>query len=506
MENHSGYISFGKLGQFHPTTVMACFSLLYAAAWTSVTLLLFGHTLFMWDTVTELMWGQDFLLLPPWHPPLPNWLLNIFFQLGGFFGIAVISPLSHALCLFIVYLFARRFFDPHKALLSAMLLIGIYFFTTVDVMRYNHNTAQPIFWILVIYLFHSCLRGKGLHYWCFLGAAAAACFLVKYTAVFLLICAPIWLLIDPEARKLLWTPGPWISLGIFLLLIAPHLTYFYLYDGSIRNPSYAYASAGDVILESIRKHWLMFVILALTGFLWKGAIEWGRPLSRDDRFLLVFALLPLLLVFLAGDIMNQKYTLRWFRPFFTLSGLLAMRFLAGRATLERCHWGIYACIAALIIAPGVALTKASYTGKMFRFQEGSFISLSSLADKIDAIFAEHTKYDPRRGRILIAPYLDHKPLAGTVFMMAKPQPKLFFHTNTRLSPTIDQKTLCDSTIILSLKDRKSGYARRIKKIISDCVAQGIKPIKFDYLVRYNKPLLAEKPHPPFEIQLILLKK
>ena len=488
---------------------MACIALFYVAAWSSVTLILFGHTLFMWDTMTGLMWGQDWLLLPPQHPPLPNWLLYIFFQLGTW-GTAIISPLSQALCLFMVYLFARRFVEPHKALLSAALLMGLHFFRASAVLRYNHDTVQPIFWILVIYLFYVCLRGKGLHYWCFLGAAAAACFLSKYSAVFLLICVPIWLLIDPEARKLLWTPKPYISLLIFLLLIAPHAAYFYLYDGSIHNPLYANLGAVDIILSCVGKHSWMLIILALTGFLWKGAFSWSRPLSRDDRFLLVFALLPFLLVFPAGNIMDQQYISRWFWPFFTLSGLLMMRFLGGRATLRRCHWGIYACIALLIIAPGFALAKASYQGKILQYREGAFILLSDLADKMDAIFAEHTKDDLHRGRIVISPYSYSKPLAGVVFMMAKPQPKLFFDASPHLSPMIDQKALCNSTIILSHNEQpehNTSYNSLIKKIISDCVAQGVKPITFDFLVHYKKKLWTKKPHhPPFEVKLTLLKK
>ena len=177
-----------------------------------------------------------------------------------------------------VYLFARRFVEPHKALLSAALLMGIYFFNSFYVMKYNHNTAHPIFWILVIYLFHACLRGKGLHYWCFLGAAAAACFLVKYTAVFLLICVPAWLLLDREARKLLWTPGPWISLLIFLLLIAPHVTYFYLYDGynALDRLGGGNWGAGEAILELAQHHWLMFCHIGTDGFFMERRVFVGQ--------------------------------------------------------------------------------------------------------------------------------------------------------------------------------------------------------------------------------------
>ena len=485
----------------------------------------FGHTLFMTDTATALLWGQDWLLLSPNHPPLPNWLLHIFFQAGGTYGTIIISPFILGLCMFMVYLFARRFVEPHKALLSAALLIGTAFFYSSYVIRYNHNTAQPIFWILVISLFHVCLRGKGLHYWCFLGAAAAACLLTKHSGGFLLICVPAWLLIDREARKLLWTPGPWISLGVFLILMAPYAAYFYFYDGSIRNIrntnlSYANDSAGEAILGIAQNHWLMFVILALTGFLWKGAFSWGRPLTRDDRFLLVFALLPLLLVFAAGSIMNQQYYWHWFWPFFTLSGLLAMRFFGGRATLERCHRGIYACIALFIIAPGFPLaqdiyrTKMAYNDGIFPFKKRAFLSSPDLAYKADAILAQHTTYDPHQHRIVIA----KGAFAGAFFMMKSPQIKLFFHAYTRWSPAIDQKALCDSTLIMlpkqnsqdilsmKIENIKHRYHSRIKRVILDCMAQGVQPITFDILVRYRRRLFAQRPHPPREIQFILLKK
>ena len=513
MENHSGYISFGKLGQFHPTTVMACFSLFYAAAWSSVALIVFGDTLHHWDVVSELMWGQEWLLLPPnYHPPLPNWILNIFFQLGGRHSTAIISPFFSGLTLFMVYLFARRFVAPHQALLSAALLVVSLHFQNNWVFIYNHNTAQPIFWILVMYLFYACLQGRGLHYWCFLGAAAAACFLTKYSAVFLLICVPGWLLLDPQARKLLSTRGPWISLLVFLLLISPHLTYFYLYDGSIKQLHRGRYHEGLILSQAVRKHSLMFSILGLTGFLWKGAFSWNRHLSRDNRFLLVFALLPFLLPLLAGSIMGQKFIFIWFWPCFLLSGLLVMRFIGGRATLKRCQWGIYACIALLLFDLGFTLVKKTAALELFPPGNRGGTLLSPLAEKMDAVFAEHTKHIPHQRRIVVAHNVRGQSLAGVVFMMAKPQPKLFFDARP-VYTTIDQKTLCDATIIINSQHKgkfrrlMAGYNSRIEKIISDCVAQGVKPITFDFLVHYQKKLWTEKPHhPPFKVKLTLLKK
>ena len=519
MENHSGYISFGKLGQFHPATVMACFSLFYAAAWSSVFLIVFDDTLHHWDVITELMWGQEWLLLPPLHPPLPNWILNIFFQLGGRHSTAIIGPFFSGLTLFMVYLFARRFVAPHQALLSAALLVVSLHFQNNWVFIYNHNSAQPIFWILVMYLFYACLQGRGLHYWCFLGAAAAACFLTKYSAVFLLICVPGWLLLDPQARKLLSTRGPWISLLVFLLLISPHLTYLFLYDGSIKNLHRGYVNEWFILSQSVRKHSLMFSILGLTGFLWKGTFSWNRHLSRDNRFLLVFALLPFLLPLLAGSIIGQKFIFVWFWPCFLLSGLLVMRFLGGRATLKRCQWGIYACITLLLFDLGFTLVKKTAALELFPPKTRGRTLLSPLAEKMDAIFAEHTKHIPHQRRIVVAHHVRGQSLAGIVFMMAKPHPQLHLNAVYVHNPMIDQKTLCDATIIINsqyneytrrnrkLQRGQTRYKRKTEKIISDCVAQGVKPITFDFLVHYKKKLWTEKPYrPPFKVKLILLKK
>ncbi len=511
------YISFGRLGQLHAGTVMVCISLAYVAAWTALPLTFFNNPFFDWDTTVELMWGQEWFILPPWHPPLPNWLLYIFFRLGGSFSISLMSPLSQAFCFFIVYLFARRFVEPSKALLSAALLLGTHFFYTADLLIYNHNTAQPIFWILVIYLFHSCLHGRGLHYWVFLGAAAAACFLVKYTAVFLLICVPAWLLLYPSARKLLWTSGPWISLSIFLALIAPHVIYFILYDGIIPGLKRPQQGVLDMLLFSIRGHFWMLLVLALAGFLWKGAFSWRWPLSHDDRFLLVFGLAPFCLVFVVGTLLDQGYSYSWFWPFSILSGLLAMRFWGSRATVKRCQWAVYGCIALLIIMPGFALAKISLTGEVRKNGKGPFILLSDLARKMDEIYAEHSIHSRK---IVVVPYDRQHSIAGVAFMMDSPQPRTLFEARSDRNPAIDRKDLCDATIILSYRGKlleklkiqrrkrlMAKYLHSIEGIISDCVAQGVVPITVDVVVGYKPTLwLIDGYPPPFDVSITLLAK
>ena len=165
------------------------------------------------------------------------------------------------------------------------------------------------------------------------------------------------------------------------------MTYFFLYEGSYGSHQTfrrVQHSGSKDLLQSLwlyvtKMHRWTLIILALTGFLWKGASSWSKPLSRDEKFLLVFGLLPLGLVFLVGGLIGQEYRVVWLWPFCTLSGLLLMKFFAGRATAKRCHWGIYACIAFLIIAPAFQFVKTSYTGKLWVLKESAFISFQKFS-------------------------------------------------------------------------------------------------------------------------------
>ena len=154
---------------------------------------------------------------------------------------------------------------------------------------------------------------------------------------------------------------------------------------------------------------------------------------------------------------------------------------------------------------------------MGNWKESAFISFQSLADKLDEISAEHIKPELQQSRVIVAlQEMPYYPLSVVGFMMAEPWPKIFLRANPYFSPTIDQKALCDATIILSYKirndfnrrtkKRNNKYIPATEKIISDCVAQGVKPIRFSHIVRYKKPLLKKEPHPPFEVKITLLTK
>ena len=329
--------------------VMVVFTLL----WTLSAYL--THTAPPLDIVEGLIWGNEWLWGTDKHPPLPAWLIEVFWQIGGIAGVYFLASLALALGLWFVFLLGRRLLGAERAALGAALLLGLIYFLW-PVPEFNHNMAQMPLWAAVIFLFHLCLTDQRIHFWLLLGLAAALCVLMKYTSVFLLLCVPVWLLFDFRARRLLLTLGPWASLLIFLIVLSPHLNF--LVENDFLPFEYVAERAGEgrsplrFLLAQLLNHLPMILILAAAGFFGRGAMMLSmRSLSRDDRFLLFFALGPFILFVLILSIFGAGFRSMWGAPFFMLSGLLAVRFLGGRWTLARSRRAIYGAITLGVAAP-----------------------------------------------------------------------------------------------------------------------------------------------------------
>ena len=329
--------------------VMVVFTLL----WTGSAFV--AHTAPPLDIVEGLIWGNEWLLGTDKHPPLSAWLIEVFWQIGGMAGVYFLASLALGLGLWFVFLFGRRLLGVERAFLGALLLLGIFYFLW-PVPEFNHNIAQMPLWAAVIFLFHLCLTDQRIRFWLLLGLAAALCILMKYTSVFLLLCVPVWLLFDFRARRLLLTLGPWASLLIFLIVLLPHLNFLVENDFLPFEHAQMRAEEGHspfwFLLVQALDHLPMILILASAGFFGRGAMMLSmRSLSRDDRFLLFFALAPLILFVLILSIFGAGFRSMWGAPFFMLSGLLAVRFLGGRWTSARSRRAIYGAIILGFLAP-----------------------------------------------------------------------------------------------------------------------------------------------------------
>src|ERR1700732_1198265 len=71
--------------------------------------------------------------------------------------------------------------------------------------------------------FHAGLRQGKLRHWILLGIALGLGWWAKYFVVILAAPLALFLLLDPDARRRLAAPGPWIGATVTLAVVAPNL-------------------------------------------------------------------------------------------------------------------------------------------------------------------------------------------------------------------------------------------------------------------------------------------
>ena len=461
------------------------FASTYVALWVLAASL--THSSFGLDTLEGLVWGKEWLLGTYKHPTLPSWVLEIAWQVGGGFGVKAILPIFQMLTLWVVYLFARIFVSPQRALLSALLVALCFAWRSFDNV-FNHNTAQPLFWVLVIYLFYLGLNNRKLYWWILLGAAAAACFWIKYNAIFLLLCVPLWLLIDEEARKTLKTPGPWVSLGVFLLLISPQV--YFLLENNFSPLRYGIGRAdrghsGFYFLSAqLLTQLPLIFVLALTGFIGKGFLSITRSLSRADKFILYFAFVPLVLFVFTLIAFGQGFRTQWGYSFFPLMGLVAMRFFSGRFDDIKFTRAFYALLFFIFATPAAnavyTILRPSITTRASKF----LYPQKTLSQAVESHFAKATGKEMK----LIVGRLNIAGRAG-IYMRARPQ--FLYEGSWKKSPWVDKRTACQATAIVWQGDISPAYFRKMYgSIMRLCKVKTRAPIKFSVpFARYKDKAL-----------------
>src|SRR4030095_2438080 len=82
------------------------------------------------------------------------------------------------------------------------------------------------------------LRGGRIDHWALVGLAIGISLWAKYFVVVLIAPIGLFILIDPEARKCLKTPGPYVAAAVALVVMAPHLVWL------VQNDFLPFAYAG----------------------------------------------------------------------------------------------------------------------------------------------------------------------------------------------------------------------------------------------------------------------
>ncbi|KAB2849831.1 MAG: glycosyltransferase family 39 protein [Hyphomicrobiaceae bacterium] len=358
-----------------PGAAVAALCALQIIAWTLVPTIV--HDMPPLDVVEGYMWGREWQIASFKHPGMPSWILEASRQLTGAVGwpAYLASQFLVALTFLAVYVLGTELMDRTRALAGVLLLTGLYYFS-IPTPELNHNVAQMPFWAgMALFLWRGRERGRTLD-WMILGALAAGGLYAKLSTALLIVTGGLWLLSDQKARSRLASPGPWLGLGVFLVLSFPLVLHLADTKGAMLD--YAAERGRRFGVGALEFVGAQLLVLAGAGALLLAAGGLRAPSgsesaeSRTDpvafRYLFFMTAGPLAISVLAAVLKGIGAKPMWGTPMLNLIGLLSVAWLNDR--IRRSVVARLAVIAAclLVVLPAayavVFLVVPAFTGRL----------------------------------------------------------------------------------------------------------------------------------------------
>jgi 4-amino-4-deoxy-L-arabinose transferase-like glycosyltransferase len=314
-----------------PRAAFAAFLVLHALVWTLLPTLLYANLPL--DLIEALTYGREWQLGYDKLPPLPWWLVEIMYRLFGtdaaYYGLA---QLAVTVAFAAVWMTALPLVGARRALIAVLIVDGLHYFQFTAV-KFNHDVIQLPLWALAGYALHAGLRHGRLWHWVLLGLAVGLALWAKYFVAMLALPFALFMLFDPDARKALARPGPWIAVTIALIVMAPHL--FWLVKNDFLP--FAYADMRAAPARGLMDHVLRPLVFAvgqlffmLPALLIAAPLAWPRPQAAasaapaqafDRRIVTLLAFGPAASVIALAVLSGRGTIAMWGYPLWLFLGL-----------------------------------------------------------------------------------------------------------------------------------------------------------------------------------------
>jgi 4-amino-4-deoxy-L-arabinose transferase-like glycosyltransferase len=333
--------------RFTATVAVAELALLQIVVWTLVPLLM--HYSPPLDVVEGYLWAHEWVLSTYKHPALPSWVLEGARLLTGAVDWPpyLVSQLFVVTTFWLVFRLGKDLMDEQSAAVGTLLLVGIAGFSWRSI-EFNHNVAQMPFFVATVWSIWRATVERSAFWWVAAGICAALGFYAKLSMAILLVPAVLWCLVDREARKSFATPGPWVAVIVFAILVLPLAAWLastelgplhYLAGrasiGGAKRVDYLGAKfvAGQAASAAP-----LLLLIVLSGLITLGRSTHARATAmaspaiplRRLRFLMFVALGPLLLALGFAVFFNARLRTEWGVPMMCPMGLLLVALFSRR--------------------------------------------------------------------------------------------------------------------------------------------------------------------------------
>jgi 4-amino-4-deoxy-L-arabinose transferase-like glycosyltransferase len=297
-------------------------------------------------------------------PPLLAWSIAAAERVCGSaeWCVRAPAPMFYFGTSLLVYAIARQLYDARVAFYAALsmaLATGAVFSARII----STDVPMLFFWALALLAYVKLLGGAGARWAIVLGVALGLGLMAKYAMIYFLLGIALAAVLDPDARRLLRTPVPWLALAVAVLVVMPNILW------NVDNGFATFRHTGDNIqgggLEFSARNGLEFIAAQFAVFgpvvfavLLATILRMAAPtMGRADRLMLAFAIPPLALV--AGVGFVTRALANWAAPSFISAAVLVAAILVRRGSWK---WlslsiGIGVWVQAVLLATDAMATR-----------------------------------------------------------------------------------------------------------------------------------------------------
>ena len=349
----------------------------FVVAWTAFHTITYA-TIGLHPDLTEVYnWGRHPLAGYYKHPPLGGLICALWFSIFPVtdWSFHLLAMFNAGLSLYVVDLIARRYVTGDKRLMVLLLLLLLPFYQ-FHAQRFASNQTLLATWPLAVYCFLRAFERRTLMWSLAAGVAAALAMLGKYYSIYLIGGIVIAALTHPDRARYLKSSSPWISVGVGLLALAPHIewlvrtgfqpfVYAYIVHGSTSFAA-IFASIGSYLTGAAG-----YIVLPVAAYLLavrpsrRRLLETLRPSDPDRRMLVVMLAAFLLLPPLSAPVLGVELTSLWTMQIWFLLPIVLLTPSSARVSRRAAvrtagALAIFTGLAVFIAAPVLAWTNFTH--------------------------------------------------------------------------------------------------------------------------------------------------
>ncbi len=295
------------------------------------------------DTIEALAWGSNLDWGFNKHPPFSAFAVEFFFRIFGSqdWAYYFLSQIFVVTSFIIVFKLAYQLFkDYHLALISILMLEGIFFFnyTTPE---FNVNVSQMPFWALSIYFSWRCLKNDKVLDYFLLGIFLGLGFLSKYLFFYLILGIKIlfiYLLIKKNIRSYNFL----ITGMVALIIISPHLNWliennFITLSYGLQRSNSEYNLINHIYFPFvfILKQFGILIPFFIMSFLIVRKMKFKIKINEKNIFLFFTGIIPIFLIIITSFLMGANLRTMWMTPFYLLAGVIFIQISKNVINLNR---------------------------------------------------------------------------------------------------------------------------------------------------------------------------